>query len=463
MMNWRGFWVGEMNISTLLQELVKETIKLCDEWIREGKLRKEIRLYQKYKVKEFEYKEDGFHVSGSFPVIPKEEWNILDVFKLIKYTKNLPSFKDCIAYIAEEYPLQSPNPKAQAESWVSRFLQKTILEYLNGNLNPKKDLVEYIVTFIHDLEGNPIEWEIKVWLEGIGMKVDEIKIEKGIIIRKPKTSDIEYEYPLDMPLPLVELEQAPPRRLPSAILEIRRRINLQPAIYPDLERIIIALQLYKVGSVSKTRIYWKPKSFLQFGGISTPMRLWSTTYRYSLDVSDAEKLPQFVAKIKDKLPIEEKTGSLMTTTPLGIAILRYQDAILKPEAIENKIAYAVMGLEALYLKAEEKEELSRRLAQRVAKLLSFFEEEPIKVYRIVKKAYNIRSGFVHGSPLQNKKPQEVKEILDNIIEYLRKSILTFIQLQNEKKELLSLIDEALLEKQKDIKLQNLIKNLGEVP
>ena len=170
MMNWKDFWVGEMNISTLLQELVKETIKLCDEWIREGKLRKEIRLYQKYKVKEFEYKEDGFHVSGSFPVIPKEEWNILDVFKLIKYTKNLPSFKDCIAYIAEEYPLQSPNPKAQAESWVSRFLQKTILEYLNGNLNPKKDLVEYIVTFIHDLEGNPIEWEIKVWLEGIGMK-----------------------------------------------------------------------------------------------------------------------------------------------------------------------------------------------------------------------------------------------------------------------------------------------------
>ena len=309
---------------------------------------------------------------------------------------------------------------------------------------------------MYDLEGNPIEWEIKVWLEGIWMKVDEIKIKKGIIIRKPNTSDIEYEHPLGMPL----FEQTPPHH-PSAILEIRKRVKLQPFIYPELEKILIALQLYKVGSVSKTRIYWKPKSFLQFRGISTPIYRGLTTYRYSLDESDVEKLPRFIAKIKDKLPIEEETGRPIASNPFGIAILRYQDAILKPEAIGNKIAYAVMGLEALYLKSEG--ELSHRLAQRVAKLLSFFEEEPIKVYRNVKKAYNIRSGFVHGSPLQNKKPQEVKEILDNIIEYLRKSILTFIQLQKEKKELLSLIDDALLEKQKDIKLQNLIKNLGEAP
>ncbi len=449
-----------MNISTLLQELVKETIKLCDEWIKEKKLRKETQFYQKFQVERFEYKEDGgIQVSGSFPIIKREEWIISDIFKLIEHIKTLPIFKDCIAYVAEEYTSHFPNSKAQAEFWVSEFLQKTILEHLNGNFDPGKDLVEYIVTFIHDLEGNPIEWEIKVWLEGIGMKVDEIEIEKGTIIRKPTVSDIEYEYPLGMPL----FEQTLLHH-PSAILEIRRRVKHQPAIYPDLERIIIALQLYKVGSVSKARIYWKPKSFLQSGGTSIPMRLWPTTYRYLLDVSDAEKLPQFVAKIKDKLPIEEKTGSLMTTNHLGIAISRYQDAILKPEATENKIAYAVMGLEALYLKVEEREELARRLAQRVAKLLSFCEEKPMKVYNLVKEAYEIRSNFVHGSPLQNKKPQEVKKILDSITEYLRKSIITFIQLQEEKEKLLSLIDNALLEKHTEDKLQNLIKEaLGETP
>jgi len=50
---------------------------------------------------------------------------------------------------------------------------KAILKYLNGKLDSK---VEYIVTFIHDLGGNPIEWEIRIWLEGIWMNVDEIEI-----------------------------------------------------------------------------------------------------------------------------------------------------------------------------------------------------------------------------------------------------------------------------------------------
>jgi len=129
MMSWKDFWVVEMNISTLLQELVKETIKLCDEWIKEGKLRRETRFYQKFKVERFEYREDGARqVSGSFPIISKEEWNISDIFELIEHIKTLPSFEDCIAYVAEEYTSHSSNPKAQAEFLVSRFLQKTISE-----------------------------------------------------------------------------------------------------------------------------------------------------------------------------------------------------------------------------------------------------------------------------------------------------------------------------------------------
>lgn len=450
MRSWINFWVGEMNISTLLQELVEETIKVCDEWIKEGKLRKETRFYQKFKVERFRYGEDGgIEISGSFPIISKEEWNISDISKLIENTKNLPSFNNCLKYIAEKYFSQHPNSRAQAEWVITRFIQRIIVDYLDGKLNIKKDLDRHIAMFINELEGNPIEWEIKVWLEGIWMKVDEVKIEKGVIIRRPKGSDFEYENVLSMPPGGIH-------KYPSAILEIRKRIKLQPFIYPELEKIITVLQLYKVGSVYTTRIYWRPKAFLQVGGTTMPMHSWVSIYKYPLEGADTKKLPQFIMEIKHKLPIEKETGRPISTTPLGIAILRYQDAILKPEATENKIAYAVMGLEALYL-TEEKEELSHRLAQRVAKLLSFFEEEPIKVYRTVKKAYNIRSRFVHGSSLQNKKPQEVKEILDSIIEYLRRSIITFIQLQEKKEKLLSLVDNALLEKQAEDKLQNLIK------
>jgi len=436
-----------MDLASLLQTLAEDAIKICKEWREEGKLHKEIRCYRKFKVEKFEYREGNIGISGSFPMIQKEEWNISDVFKLIEHVKGLDSFKRCTKHVAEEYASEHPNPEAQAEHWVSIFLQKIILDYLNEKFD---NLLSYIVTFIQDLEGNPIEWNIKVWLEGIWLEIERMEIEKGIFIRKPQPEDFEYEYPLDAPF--FEQHISPP----SAILEIKKRVKIQPYIYPELEKIIIALQLYKMGSITRTKIFWRPKSFLQVGGISTSMHWLSKTYTYSLGERDEEKLPKFMEMIKNRLPIDE-TGRPLSSNPLGIALLRYQDALLKPEAIENKIAYAVMGLEALYLKAEEREGLSHKLSQRVAKILSLLDEKPIKVYNLIKEAYDIRSGFVHGSIIRKEEPKNVKKILDNVLEYLRKSILIFILLPREKEELLSLIDNAILEKQAEEKLSELIK------
>ena len=44
-----------------------------------------------------------------------------------------------------------------------------------------------------------------------------------------------------------------------------------------------------------------------------------------------------------------------------------------------------MGLEALFLRGGEHEESSRRLAQRVAKILDIVGFDPIDVYSIIKK------------------------------------------------------------------------------
>jgi len=82
------------------------------------------------------------------------------------------------------------------------------------------------------------------------------------------------------------------------------------------------------------------------------------------------------------LPVEEETGRPLPSHPIGIAILRYQDAISKPEPVGNKVAYAIMGLEALYLKAEEKQELSRRLAQRVAKVMGYLRIHPLMFIKL---------------------------------------------------------------------------------
>jgi hypothetical protein len=57
----------------------------------------------------------------------------------------------------------------------------------------------------------------------------------------------------------------------------------------------------------------------------------------------------------------------------------------------------MMALEALLLKEEERAELAYKLSLRTAALLKFYGFDPIEVYHDVKKSYNIRNKFVHGS------------------------------------------------------------------
>ncbi len=113
-----------------------------------------------------------------------------------------------------------------------------------------------------------------------------------------------------------------------------------------------------------------------------------------------------------------------------------------------------MGLEALYLQKKEEGTLTRRLGQRVGKIMSFFDKPPIKVKGIIGDAYEIRSAVVHGSKLKEESRQP---ILEDVIEYLQLSIITFLEMNEEKSksDFLSLIDHSLLEKKAHEKLKEL--------
>jgi len=440
-----------MSLAGYLQDLAKKVIKICENWKRDGKIRKEPHIYVKHKVEKFEYNKGNIALSSSFPVIVKEKWHFGDIFNLIiTVKKNIPEYKKTYKHIAETYDIKEP----QADFWLFLFVQKLITTHIEKKLS-HEEILDIIVTFIKDLDRSPIEWNLKVWLEGIWLDIEEISIEKGITIRKPQPSDLEYEYPVGMPLLSVHYESI---NHPSAVLEITKRTRNQSDINFEIEKIILALQLYKIGSVNKILAEWRPKSILNFDGTTSSfIRWWTTTYKYPITKEDVKSLPQFVKMIKPLIPTDNKTGRPLSSNPIGIAILRYQDSLFKPEAIENKIAYTIMGLEALYLKANEREELSHRLAQRTAKIMEFFNEPPIKVYSIVKNAYEIRSSFVHGSPVSVKDSRKTKEILDKIIDYLRKSIFIFLQIGKEKEEFINLIDNAILETKAYEKLKKLLK------
>lgn len=433
----------------LLQKLAHEVIELIEKQAGRGTLQKVQRMYIKHEIKEFTYNEGSISFMASFPTVIKDEWDWKSLSELMNEARNLPIYKKCYQVIADEYGVS----ESQAEYWLSRFVMEFIVRYLNNNIDSGK-IIDLIFTFIGDLEDTPKKWKIETWLRGVWLEVNEINIGKGIVIRRPQPSDFEYERPLDF-YPVFE---QPIIEHPSAILEIHKRLKIKPYIYDEHEKLIILLQLYKLGSVSIIQTRWKAKSILQKGGgTSRPLQMWTTTYKYSLTKEDEDNLLKFVNGLLPLLPTDEY-GRPLPSDPIGIAILRYQDALLKPETIENKIAYGIMGLEALYLKAREREELSHRLAQRIAKIFGAYGEPPVKIYNLIKEGYEIRSCFVHGSPLHSENPQKMKNLLDNILELLRKSIFIFLQVKKEKEkdEFLGLIDNALLDNQAFEKLENVL-------
>ena len=430
-----------MDVASCLREVIELAVNICTTWIREGKIRKDTRLYIEHKVENFEYGINNRGAHWSSQLIHVEEWNSGDIFRLTDYLKSTVQFKRCAQTIIENYSIDPP----VVDSLLSAFLRKVVTDILEGNL----DLENLLVTFINDLERNPIWWKVEVWLDGIYMETELIKIEDDVIIRRPKKEDFEYRSPI-APHPFY---RSPLEHFPTAIIEMYKKSDSPSNLRVELWKLFISLQLYNVASIIVTQINFKPISILEHEYTLTPASYEATTYKCTLSEEDEKSLPEFVKTIKDKLPVEERTGRPDLSHPVGIALLRYQDAVSKPEPIENKIAYAIMGLEALYLKAGENQELSHRLAQRVAKIMGMFGDPPLQARKIVKDGYVIRSKFVHGVV---SKASVNKELLDTIVEYLRRSILVFMLIPKRKEEFIQMIDDSMLDEKAKEDLEQLI-------
>lgn len=433
-----------------LYDLSGHAIKRFDEYLKSGKIRIVKRLYTRYKVLEFNYSTSGTGFKGTTEIVVKDELDVFTLHELIKELSTENVFKNAVKIITESYNVN----EAQAHHWIETFIYKLMYEHHSGRLS-NKELAYWINTFINEIEGNPIDWYIEVWLAGIRVETP-IELEKGVVLRPPRKEDFEYE------LPMFTHFEAPetPFRLPDTILTINKRAKIRPAVYPYKERLITLLQLYKRCSVHELRTRWVPRGVLSFGGTSyPPLARFQTTYRCTINERDAERISSFIKDLGAKIPIDEEWGRLRVDNSIGVALSRYQDVLLKPEDIPNKIAYAVFGLEALYLKADERGELAQRLAQRVAKVMAKLGKGDSKeVFNAIKRAYKIRSVFVHGEPLRESRYRD-RSLLDKLAEYLRTSILIFMQIPMKKNELINLIDDALIDKNSDEELERMVKEI----
>src|SRR5438093_12520315 len=115
------------------------------------------------------------------------------------------------------------------------------------------------------------------------------------------------------------------------------------------------------------RAEWKAKSVIQLGTqISGGFHVLRPGEKYSISVDDDKLVSEFVTRIKPLIPPEFIFGSEKLDY-LATSLQRYQDALVKPEPAENRIAFAIMSSEALYLKEGERSP-HERIRQRMAKV-----------------------------------------------------------------------------------------------
>jgi hypothetical protein len=282
------------------------------------------------------------------------------------------------------------------------------------------------------------------------METNFVKIQDNILLRKPEPVDLEFEslyesyYPQDI------------HNWPSAILELEFRGKYPVQIQHKIESVIATLRLFKLGSIENLRSRLNPNSISRgLGGTLFSNNLISAHYKYGITEADAEDLTIFFNRIEPLIYSEIIDKSADDIGYISIAYDRFCDALLKPVVPENRLTTAIMALEALYLKDTELSELTERLSQRVALALETFGYNTLEVYNFVKRAYGIRSRFVHGSKIEQK---EIGELPEKILDYCRISIIMFLQIHDEqdKDRIINLLNNSLLSDIEKKKLHELI-------
>ena len=441
----------DKTLSALLWRLSKQVTEKVKEYRTKGELIQTRTLYVKPKVENFVFKEGSSSYTTSFTYVQKKEWHWKDQHDFIqKVIKQFPTYSDCVAEISK----RSKVPNKHAEFWLSSFVQILV----NKAVDPLTDefVVDQVTTFISDLNNSPIDWEIKIWLDGIWLEEEQYKLGSEIILRRPNPSDLEVERPFNI-LPDYHHFRYP--HIGSSFLEFVFRCKSDREVQIETELILDVLRLFRLGSVTKLAYEIFPKSFLHMHTTYNAGQQYATPYKYAFRSADVDALESLMKKIKpilrqDPVLTEPVTG----VSSISIAFQRYKDALLQHVAIESRITSAITCLEALYLKAEERAELVHRLGQRASALLRLVGFVPLEVYNNISQAYDIRSTYIHGSQIDKERQQSANKLCKIILEYARVSLLVFFQLKEtvEKENVINKLDNSLLDKKAEQKTKDLI-------
>jgi hypothetical protein len=315
------------------------------------------------------------------------------------------------------------------------------------------ELGPHVATVLRDVTDSPREYRARLWLAGITLSEDVVHVSDSLSFRRATRQDLQKRVRVE------GVPSGPPdwqgRILFSCIAECKVVTPRPAELQTHVDRLITALRLFRLGSVSAARCDFQADSFSMFSNwrIGSPQRV--TRLAYTMSADDGPRLLQATQSLMPLLPSAFQFPAIKPSF-LSTALAWYSESLMAAGPVEGAVAWAVACLEALFLGDNPTTEISYRLTQRVIALLRCFGCAPLDVKQVVKAAYDVRSKHVHGAtPKKPLSREKLGALHRNIAEYARVSCLVWTQLLTERKrnEVLATLEEALIDDASNKRLQ----------
>lgn len=417
--------------------------------IKRGESFKRKELFVRTIVTDFEYDKGINKHSSRIDYYTEERTTFYNPKNYLKrMSSKFPLITEIVSFLKDQFKIE----ESEAIKKFFQFSELIVFNPQNRLLEKTPD--QLISQFINDLKGINPDCDIKLWIKGIWLSDETLQISHNQIISKPVSEDLNRVKPFTFYFAGWGMRGSDSA---DTIIQIKIPNINEDELRIYLDKYITALALFKLGSVSKVRNNIETNSISNTYTIYEQGKETSTKFKYQLTEKDTAVLKDFLTKVIEFLPPPNwQNNYTIKNSAVFIAIDRYQEALYDSKVLESKITNLITSLEALFLNNSETMELSHKLSQRAAFVLSLFNHDPINAYKTLKKSYSIRSLYIHGSRSRKSKPADIYEPLFN---FTRKCIVFFIFLSPSlnKEGLVNLIDQGLLSTKKKSEIENIFK------
>lgn len=393
--------------------------------------------------------------------ITKEVWG--EAARIVSWrSKELDEYQIAHQLLSES--VLSENDKTRLLEQYTQRLAYALLDSVDS-LRKEEHLTALLSLVVKHFNGEKVRYSSEVRLKGVfppaeGIRFDVSgtefylrRIDKSDMAREEYHSGFRESFPDD----------------PSAILQVTFPGSGTSEIQKKVEQAITILRLFKVGSARYISYNLDSESLVDnmVGGILSGGKHQVGHEQYVIGGDDVSKLQKFWQHLSEILPAKGLGYSSIEVEPIAIAYQRYSDALLAFGTIERRIAETVMGLESLFLRGSENQELAYRLRMRVAKVLGLLGYDPYVAKKVANDSYTIRSAFVHGDVVQEKDRRDIEKrhgsltnLLKLALNELRIAIIVLLVIGQGKDQVISLIDDSFIDLNKLPELEKLLETIG---